>query len=202
MKLLTVLLTMLISASFAGMKVSYSNYNDSTSFMEKGSASYSVVNNIHELSINGKLYRSPSKQKYSVSMSTDFYYQDEYSPFVFASYSIDSSLPYDYTRIGYGVAWNPARNMNKFPYYWKYSVASIHDYNVFNPIVSFRVKFKANVMKFTVRTTVFMLGYSDTVDLNIGFKLNKNVSLKYMYDYERIGSARSSSGSLGIELKI
>lgn len=197
------LLSIICSIGYAQLTGYYSNYNDGTTLMEKANAQYAFRDNIDEYSINGAFHKSPGKTKYNMSLNADWDYQKEVSYFLFTSYNNDSTLG-DYTRLGYGLALLPddINNMNVYPYYLKVSAAIIHDSKRSYPTISTRIKFKANVNKITTKTTIFLLGYSETFDLSIGYKLNKNLTLKYIYDYERIGSLKSYSSSAGVEIKL
>ena len=182
----------------------YSGYNDSSTFMESVGFNTAVRNETDEFSMNGSRYRNPTSTKYDFAMKADWNYAGLSSPFVFLSYTKNPTLGNEYVREGAGMAFIPskAKDLNVFPYKHKVSLALIHESGRSGIVASFRYKIKGSQDKYDFKTVWNYLGYSDSLDFSLGYKLSDNVKLKYTYDYERIDSNTDSRSSTGIEVKL
>ena len=123
----------------------------------------------------------------NLSFSTDFYYDSEWSPFLF--YRDQDRLiditEYEIKKVAAGLSWMPKalNDSEQFPFKHKLSLAVINDIDS-DTYMSFRYKFKATVSPVNLSVVYFKLSKGETVSVDLDYDLNEWLYLNYSYNYE------------------
>ena len=194
-------IALLLSISFCGFIGNFSSYSDNKSYANDIEARYLIIEPSHELSIGASEKNLMSGRIRTLNLSFDYMPNATYSPFVFVGVNDNEIIELNSIRSGVGIAWLASESLLKFPYRNKLSYALVSDSNKSGLVHSIRWKLKGYFEKIGFDSTVFYLGYGETVDVRLAYKLNNNFDLINKFYYERNEKNTYNSNSFGVEVK-
>jgi len=171
-KVLVFMFLVLLSIGYADFSVNFSSFGDSSTYLSSNGVKGSLIFDKTTLAMYLSRTETPVSIKDRWSLNADTDIADKISCFGF--YQGDFGT----TRIGVGAGYQITQQVLDYPWAHKISFALVQDSEK-GVIPSLRYKFQGYWEKIGYKAVYFQLGYTQTIDQVLSYKLSSMFSLIY-----------------------
>lgn len=186
-----------LSLSYPKVNLSFSHYNDNSTFYSLYGAGFNIANDDYKYYITSEYYNSKLTDRVDVFTGIDWNLSEKVVPFVFINYFYNTRLQSDYLRSGVGAYYM----LEEFIVKHRISLAVVSETGIDRNMLSWRYRAWQEIGNAEVKFVINAIEHDISTKTEVKYLLSKDVKLSYVNSYFKSRLGKDISSTVGVEVR-